>query len=324
MTFAGLLTDLYARLRYPSPPTATTTRLKSFLNEAHRDLLSMPGIERLRDDTLAITANANQARTGLPPAVGRIHAITDHANNRKLEQVPLGELRSQDPGQVFTSGFPYKYAIVGYRQIQVQPSAATGIWAVSSASGDTTQRVFLEALTTGGYHHVPASVGTLLTGATRVALGARTDLVQLDKFYLDVAATGYVSLFDAAVAGNELARIEPGVLYSRYLTVEWYPVQNADVTEYIDYSRNIFDMVNNTDEPLLPPDFHVLVGIGARIKEYELLDDSRGAQARVDYERGKASLRSWVLNDGDRIASMRRTPLRWNRLGANYPAQSGY
>lgn len=323
MNLGAQLTDLYARLRYPSPPAAITTRLKSFLNEAHRELLSLPGMERLRDDTLAITANANQVRTGLPPAVGRIHGITDHANNRKLEQVPISELRNLDPGQTFNSGYAFQYAVVGYRQIQVQPSAATGIWAVSSVAGDTAQKVFLEGLTTGGYHHIPASAGTTLTGMSRVQLGARTDLIQLDKFYLDTTTTGYVSLFDAVTAGNELARIEPGVLYSRYLTVEWYPVQTADVIEYVDYSRNIFDMVNSTDEPLLPPDFHYLLGLGARIKEYELLDDGRGGQARADYERGKAALRSWVLNDGDRIASMRPVPRRRNRLGANYPAQGG-
>lgn len=325
MNFGGILTDLYARLRYPpAPNAATVTRLKAFVNETHRELLTMPGIEKLRDDVLAITATANRARVGLPPAVSRVNAITDHVNNRKLEQVPLSELRVQDPGQVFTSGFPYKYAEVGYRQIQIQPAAATGLWAASSLVGDTTQKLFIEGLTTGGYHHIPATLGTTLTGTARVALGTRTDIIQIDKCYLDAAATGYVSLYDAVMAGNELARIEPGILYARYLTVEWYPVPTVDVTEYVDYTRVIFDMVNSTDEALLPTDFVSLLELGARVKEYELLDDTRGAQGRADYERGKSALRSWVLNDGDRIASMRRTPLRWNRLGANYPAQSGY
>lgn len=323
MNFGGLLTDVLARMRYPSAPSAATiARLKAHLNETHHELLTMPGLDRIREDVMAVSLTANQARVGLPPAVGRIRAITDRLNARKLEQVPLTTLRIQDPGQVATAGFPYQYAVVGERQVQQQPAAATGIWAVSSVAGDTTQKLYLEGLTTGGYHHVPAVGGTSLNGTTRVALGSRTDLIQIDKCYLDSAATGYVSLFDAVTSGNELARIEPGVLYSRYLTVEWYPVPTGTVTEYIDYTRAIFDMTNSTDEPLLPPDFVYLLELGARVKEYEVTSDSRGSQARVDYELGKKALRSWVLDDGDRIATLRPMATQWSSFGANFPANS--
>lgn len=50
MTRASLLTALYRRLNKneSSPDTATSNRLKEYLNEVHRELLSLPGLQRLR------------------------------------------------------------------------------------------------------------------------------------------------------------------------------------------------------------------------------------------------------------------------------------
>src|SRR5712691_6137428 len=109
MNFSAILADSYRRLRYPSsPPAATTTRLTAFLNETHRDILTLPGLTKLRDRVWPVTLSAN-ARQGLPPIIGRIHAITDRANNYKLDGVPLGELRLDDPAQAFTGGFALRY-----------------------------------------------------------------------------------------------------------------------------------------------------------------------------------------------------------------------
>ncbi len=143
----------------------------------------------------------------------------------------------------------------------------------------------------------------------------------MTKFYLDNPCAGAISLYDAAAAGNELAVIPIGQTASRYAAVEWFPIVTADTTEYVDYERQIFDLVNLSDEPLLPPDFHPLVGIGARVREYESIDDSRLANTRVLYEQGKTALKSFVMNTGDRIASLRPARMGWNRLGAQYENQ---
>lgn len=325
MNLASLLADLYRRLRYTStPPPDITQRLQAFLNETQRELLAMPGIEHLRDEVMAVTAFANQARSGLPPVVARIQGITDRLNNIKLQQVPLSDIRTMNPSQNFIGGYPYYYSVVGERQIQIQPAAATGLWAVSSSASDTSQKVYVETATTGGYSYRDTKS---LNGTTRVQFGdvaTRTDHTQVDKFYVGAASVGYISLYDAAVAGNELARIEPGLTYARYLTVEWCPIQTADVTEYVDYQREIFDLVNAFDEPLLPSDFHWVMVRGALVKEYEFLDDTRVVAAMSFYERGQMKLRSFVLNDGDRIASLRPVPLGWNRLGPRFPAEKGW
>lgn len=324
MTLTAILADLYRRLRYtPTPPQAVITRLTAFVNETQRELLAMPGIARLRDDPgMAITALANVAVQGLPPAIARVKKIVDRGNNHELDQVPLSELRMQDPAMAFVGGFPLRYAVVGYQPVSRQPSAATGLWVASSAAGDTTQKAYVESMTTGAYPNQSITAGTALNGTTRVAIGALTSHIEVTKFYIDAVGVGSISLYDAASSGNELARIPIGLTSARYLGVAWHPIQTADVTLYADITRAVFDLVNGTDEPMIPPDFHYVVSLGARVREYEFIDDSRIGTARSDYTKGQAALRSWVLNDGDRIASLRPMPVGWSSLGAMYPAGS--
>jgi hypothetical protein len=50
------------------------------------------------------------------------------------------------------------------------------------------------------------------------------------------------------------------------------------------------------------------------------LDDSRLVQADADYRRGIAALKSWVLNNGDQLASLRPLVPHWNNLGSQYPS----
>jgi hypothetical protein len=324
MTFAQLKADIYRRLGYSAtPPAGIQTRVGSFINEAHREMLALPGLSHLRDDVLTVTAVANYGRMGLPSIIARIKAVVDRTNNHRLRPVPLSELRLDDPAQAFTGGYPLQYSVCGYQQVQFQPATATGLWAVSSSSSDASgPKVFAETITTGGYRHVTSTTGTFLTGTSRVQLGTRTDSVEVHKFYVDQPCVGYISLYNAATVGVELARIEPTLTYARYLAVEFWPVQTTDTTLYIDCTRAVFDLVQDTDEPMLPPDFHYVLGIGARMKEYELVDDSRITQARADYLRGQAALRSWVLNDGDRTSSLRHTPVRWSQLGPMFPSGS--
>jgi hypothetical protein len=325
VTFAQIKADVYRRVRYStSPPSPVVTRIGALINETHRELLSLPGMLRLRDDVIPVTAALGVARSGLPPVVSRIRGIVDRTNHRRLIEVPLEDLRRMDPGQSDSTTSPSRFAVVGYRAVMVQPTAAGGLWAASSSAADVTgPAVFIQSHFTGGYYQ--ADTETLI-GTTRVAIGTgtpRVDHEEVTKFYLSTVCAGDVSLYNAAAAGVELARIEAGKTSQHYVTVEWFPIPSAAATLYVDYTRNIPELVDNTDEPLLPPDFHVLLALGARCKEYEMLDDSRVAQARAEYKAGQAALKSYVLNDGEALASLRpRTQGAWSSLGANYPSGS--
>jgi hypothetical protein len=327
MNLTALLGDYNRRMRYPTaPPSAVTVRSTAYANETHRDLLTLPALTKLRDRVLPVTLSAN-ARQGLPPIIQRIHNIVDRTNNFKLEQVPLTELRQDDPAQANTGGYGMRYAVIGLQEVAIQPTTTgSGLWIASSAIADTGV-VSVEAARLGSFPFYDQQT-TSLIGTTRVSVksinttGVQTDYIEVDRFYLATAAGGYISLYDAAVAGNELARIPIGRTFSRYLTIELYPVPTAAYTVYIDCTITVPDLVNGTDEPLLWEDFHDLIVLGMRVKEYEFLDDNRALAARGDYQRRVADLLTFVLDDPDRIASLRPTAMRWSQLGGQFPAGS--
>lgn len=320
MTLNAILLDSYRRLNYPVSPDGTvTTRLTAFANETHRHLLTLPGLDSLRDDTITVASVASAARTGLPPDVARIKLIQDRTNNILLRELTLNEIRRRDPGLKAT-GNPWGFALVGMMAVASQPSAATGVWAASSAAGDTTQTVNVQAIRTGGYLHTPAA--TTLNGVTRVAIGSpqQTDYIEITKFYLSATTTGDITLYDAAAAGNVLAVIPKGQTLARYVAIHWYPIPSTALTFHIDYTRVIPDLANATDEPLLPLDFHDLIGLGIRMKEFEKTNDERYAQVAAEYERRSGALRNWAQSDGSLLLSLRRRPRRWSMLGGQYPA----
>lgn len=315
MNLSSILADLYRRLDYTSsPPTAIATRLTSFVNTTHRQILSTPGLDVLRDDQITFASVANQVRYGLPPAINRIESITDRTTNIKLMQRTLSEIRASDPGLVQT-GPSDAYVNHGYQQVQTQPTAATGLWIVSSSASDTTQSVKVESVRTGGYEFTGAAT---LSGTTRVAVGSFTDHLEVDKFYLSAAAVGTVSLYDAAAAGNELARIAIGGTYARYLAIQLYPTPASAITYYVDYVRDIPDMANVTDEPLLPQDFHYLLVEGALLKEWTKLDDTRRAAADRDYTKGMSALKYYVTCPPDFLPSRQSLRPERSRFGAFY------
>ncbi len=323
-----MLAQTYAFFHYTTtPPTAVTVRLTGFLNDTQREILTKPGLLRLRDSVTPITATASVARSGLPPIVSRINGITDRANNRTLYETTLQAIRRLDPAQVNLSTGPECYAPAGYVEVQFQPAAGgSGLWAVSSSAADTTQTAYIETYTVGGYPYRDLKA---LNGITRVQFGAvvRTDHIEVTRFYISATAAGYISLYNAAAVGTELARIEPGKTFARYDAVEWYPMATADATLYVDFTRTITDLVNGFDEPLLPDDFHQVVMDGAKQCECLFINDARYSACAAEYRAGLERLEDWVMNDGARITSMR--PMRRQRsslsgLSTQYPADWGY
>lgn len=316
MNLTNLLADLYRRLNFASAPaTGVTTRLTAFLNEAHREMLAKPGMERLRDDIITFASVASTPRYALPPNVARIKSITERTNQRRIQMLPLDQLRRLDPGLTGT-GTPDWWVPIGYQAVATQPAAATGIWAVSTDAADTTQTVRIETARTGGYRF---SGSVTLNGLTRAQIGTLTDHIEIDKFYLSTAAAGAVSLYDAAVSGNELARIEIGKTYSRYIGIQLYPTPTSAVTYYVDYTRVIPEMSNGTDEPLLPEDFHWLLVVAALRREYEKTDSTRWTQALTQEREGIKALRNWVLYPPDYEATPGRRPMDQSNLGPWFP-----
>lgn len=318
MNLTALEADLYRRLGYASSPaTEVTTRLRSFLNTTHRQLLTKPGMERLRDDTITFASVAAQARYTLPPNVARIKAITNRTNLRRLRFLSLDDLRSGDPG-LTGSGTPDYWIPVGYQAVAEQPSSATALYIVSDDAADTTIVVRTESVRTGGY---TSTINTTLNGLTRVQVGTLSTHIEVTKLYLSAAAAGNVSLFTASTGGTELARLEIGKTYGRWFGIQLWDTPAEAETFYVDYTRVVPDMSNGTDEPLLPEDFHYLLVDGALVKEWTKKDDlARRLEAKLDFEDGCKALRTWVLYPPDYDATAQSTPIETSNLGAWTPA----
>lgn len=313
MTRAQLLSELARRLNKATTlDTATQDRLIGFLNETHRELLSLPGMQRLRDDVLTFSSVASQARYALP-WVPKVNRIFDTTNDRVLEPMTLDVYRDIDPDATGTTGTPSAWVWAGQASVAKQPSDASSLFVKSSAAGDTTQTCYLEGEIDGGY---PRTASVTLTGTTAVNLSSSiSDWVRVTKFYLSAAPAGYVTLHEDSGSGIELARIHIGQTSQRYLLLYLYPTPSGVVTYSADVVLGLTDLAQNTDEPRLPQDFHDLLVAGAMVREYEKTEDTRLTVSLQRYEDRKRDLLYWLHQTG-------RRPMRRSQLGSWYQAGS--
>lgn len=321
MTLSELLADFYRHFGYASSPASEiTTRATAALNEAQADILSRPGLESLLTGQITLASVASTPTYGLPQAVARLKTLRETTNDRPIWPRSLDWYRTHYPDPTAITGTPEVYVDLGFIGIAVQPSDASSIF-VDSTSASDTNTAYLEGYRTGGYF-VQKSVS--MTGTTAVNISAAiTDWVFLTKFYLSAAAVGDVTLHEDASGGTELAKIPIGQTQARYRRIALAPTPSSAITYTCDFEWDAQNLTNANDEPLLPPRFHRLVGLGARVKEYEKKDDSRYTNAVREYERGIDHLIYFLGKDAVGQPVMGRpTGPRSSQLGPWFPAGS--
>ncbi len=321
MTFAELRADVYRRLQYATVPKPdVATRIGAFLDETHHDLLTDPAATWLRDDVTSFASVANQSRYALPPNLARVNAIYETTNQRKLDEMSLSALRLIDPSP--HSGSPDYYVPLSFSEVVQQPSAAAELFVKSTSAADTTQLARVEGVTTGGY---TTAAEVTLTGATAVSLNtAITTWVEVTRFYLSASCAGVVTLTQTSGAGTTLSTIGIGQLHSQNFTILLWPTPSSAITYLVDYTRDVPTRFNPNDSPLLPKDFHRLVAIGARMKEYEFQDDSRYQVAQKEYMDGLSQMRRWMHERNSRRVVPGVLGVRGrSSLGGWYPSDTG-
>lgn len=326
MTLRELEDDTLVRtMQDPQKATSDArTRVRAFLNDWHRRLLTQPGLERLRDDVITFPTVAATSRYGLPLAVAKILRIYEPTTNRiRLVERSLDWLRTMPST---TSGVPEAWIPLGYTPVATQPStvtaAGTALWIKSSNANDTVQKVYIEGAQTGVSAGDWFGLNASLNGTTSVQIGTISDALVINKFFLDAACQGSVSLMTLTAAGTTLATIPSGQLRAMYFTIILWPTPAAVYTMNVDYTRAITQMIQPTDAPLLPEDFHYLLGCGARANEYELKKDFTGQQACLrDIVSGQMRLMDFVGNHDDYIVVPGEQPraTRFSNLGSYYP-----
>lgn len=259
----------YDRLGFQSTPdSAVIRRIRRYINDAHREVLGKKGFRNLRRRVLTAVSVASSPYMVMPQAATAIVVIADRANNRNLTPISLQDLRYRDPGLTFAGSTPDSYVVLNVAScVARDPSAAASLFVISdSASDGSGVSVNIEGITSAG---VTRRASVALNGVTAVNVDANcATWMYVTKFYLSGPAAGNVTLHQTSGVGTELALISKGRSYPRYTQVHLSPTPGTAMTFYCDVELHIEDMVNVTDEPLIPEDYHRLMETGALKREF--------------------------------------------------------
>ena len=317
MTFLQLQQRL-ARRRGATSSTlvsATATRYQEALNETHRAILRMPGFEQLRRATVTFASVADTQQYALPmDGIARVERIFETTNDRSLQYHDIGWLRANDPDPV--SGTSWAWIPAGFQEVHTQPSDASQVFVKSTSTSDATTTTassstdvtaYVEGIITGGYAR---TTNVAMTGTSAVSLSsAITNFIRITKFYLSTAASGTV-----------LSKIAVGDSRAQFYSVFLYPTPSSVITYTADILRTVPDMSNDTDEPLLPEDFHDVLVDGAELRELTKQDDpNRWVLLQQRYNDGVRDLRSFVINHPDWSPQWGGGTAGISRLGSEFP-----
>jgi hypothetical protein len=136
-------------------------------------------------------------------------------------------------------------------------------------------------------------------------------LVRRDLAWLRTADPGLTTL------GTPECYIDRGRTSSGLLQVQFWPTPQDAYTYVLDYTAQIADMTEDTEEPLLPLDFHEVLSLGAQYHEWKRADDSRKDEVRADLEEGLKALNRWVWDLAD---STSEPAAGRSNLGGWFPA----
>jgi len=320
MTFLRLQDDSLRALNYAtSEATEPRTRVKGYINAWHRRLLSRPACARLlRDNERGFTSVSGQAVYGLGYPFGRLNGVRDPTNDISLLRRDLAWIRRQDPGlDIF--GQPWVYAVRGWAPVAQQPSTAAAIFAIGTAAGDTDTLHWEYVLSDGSRR----AGSTGLTGTTGVQLGSASTVIEITGARLAThTQASMITIRQTSGTGTVLGSFAPDQLANRHVQIQLWPTPQAALTYQVDYTREIVDLVNDFEEPLLPPDFHHLLSLGAQHDEWRRMDDDRAGAVRQDLEGELRHLNAWLWDLADTTDERRDRGWSHSRLGPWFPRGS--
>lgn len=295
-------------------------RLRRWVDRWHHDLCTRPGfLRRLRDHSTSFASVADQATYGLPAIVGRINQIYESTNDVVLQERTQDWLRHHDPG-LETSASPSEvYVPLGLSPVHTLPADASAIFAVSSSASDTSSvKVLYRGINSSGQE---TSKTTALTGTTALQVSLDATQVTPTTITLDRPAVGSVTLTEDSAVGTTLGVIPAGATSVKYWRVQLWPTPSAVLTYTVDYTRDLRPLTADSDEPLLPSDFHYLLALGGEAEMWRYKDDPRYMAAVQRLESGIVSLNAWLWDSPNRGQDSVIRP-SGSRLGGWFPRGS--
>ena len=321
MTLTSLLADCYRRLGFGTTvDSATSVRITAFINETQQEILSEPGMESLLFDSHTFSSAASTPEYSMTSAIGRIRRIYDTTNLLTLQPQSQEWYRTAYPSPTALTGIAYSWVDLGFVAYRTALSNASELF-VDSTSASDTNTAYVEGIRSSLGPTTLAN--TTMTGTTGKSISTTiTDWTEVTKFYLSAAAVGTVTLLEDAEGGTELARIGIGQTMARYRRIALAVCPSSVINYTVEFERDVTDLVNGTDEPVMPPRFHRLLATGARMKEYEKMNDQNRYQtAKAEYQRGLGELKYFIYSQAVGQPNLRgHGHGRLSRLGPYYPA----
>lgn len=143
MTGAQLLTALAQRCgNNTTLDSATSSRFLSLLNQVYREVMTKPGMERLRRSTTTFDSVASTASYSVTSAA-RVNRVWETDNDRRLWEMSIDQYRSIEPDTSANTGTPEAFIWLGTTAPSTQ---LIGLWP-TPASAITYTAEILAVLT---------------------------------------------------------------------------------------------------------------------------------------------------------------------------------
>ena len=319
MNLGAILLDSYRRLGYSSSPEGEiTARLSAFADETQKEIVREPGCEQLLRIQLTFTTTADRAEYGLGMGLAKIAAVRDVASDQALRPMSESDYRMRVPDPSRERGKPLYYVPLALSPLALRPTTISPIFIKSDSALDV-QTANWEVLLSSGEIRVGS---TVLTGTTAVTFEALiTSVIQVIDVYLSQAANGTVTIHQTSGTGTELGRITVGQTRVFRSQLALLPTPTEVLTLTVEGERDTTELINPTDEPILPPRFHPMIGIGIRKREFEFRgNQDRWMMADNEWQAWRGELRRFldptrgiIVPGGQRMG--------WSPFGGNFPAE---
>lgn len=254
--------------------SAFGTRLKVYINNRYNDVINRLTNANLFEAyrTVTITTTANVAEYAMPFDYGMPVYVRDTTNFQDLDIIYEQELIQRYGEVLTTTGSPQSLVIMSDSTVRVQPTSSTTIKLISSSNSDTTQLVFLRAISGSAEFYETVN----LSGTTSaVSTNSYDSLIQVSK---NASTTGAITL-SYVTGGGIAAVITPQALEQRYKRSRFQWVPAGEYLIDIRYKRNIQTLVSDYDSPLI--DIADIIELGAKADAWRT---KRFFQYATDFE----------------------------------------
>ena len=230
------------------------TIIQNAVRRSYRKILSLVDAEtEVREFSLAVTTGIKE--WGLPQYVKEVLGMEDASNKKVLLGKSYNNFRKEYPGTTST-GDPDFYYKFGKRGVQKNPTSASTLTAVSTASADTG---IIRIIGFDGSSNIVTETLTLtgLTAVTSTKSYTSVERVVKDRTTANLVMTGDVTI--ATSGGTTLAHIPTWVTSPQYQWIGLHPTPDSSITYTIQAMMYKPDLRNDSDWPDIDEEYHDLI-----------------------------------------------------------------